>query len=645
MTPLPKPPDRRPLMIYDGDCAFCKRWIKRWQCMTGERVDYATSVDVADRFPEIAPEQFAQAVLLVDEEGTVHSGAAAVYRALVGVPWLGWFDRAYRRWTIFAKVSEWGYSLVARNRRFFSFFTTMLWGKKLEPPTFIFSSWLFLRLLGCVALIAFISYWVQASGLVGSEGILPVADFVENARLALDDYEPQAWKFARLPTVFWLNSSNTALHLTFGAGVAASLALIIGICPALASLVIWLLYLSLTVAGQDFLTFQWDILLIEISFLAIFIAPWKGIDRLVRHPAPCRLARWLLWLLLFRLMFESGIVKLQSYGVGGGNTWRDLTALNYHYWSQPLPSWMSWYAHQLPEWFHRFSLRLMLVIELALPFLFLAPRRLRNLAIAGQVLFQILIIVSGNYGFFNLLTLLLCLSLLDDQTLPRRIRAVLSTRSKAKISEPSIIKNTRRLVLVPASIIILMMAVFQLIQSCEDNRKASPTAEWIRSHSQIRAAYIAFTRFHTVNSYGLFRVMTTTRPEIIIEGSNDGQTWKPYIFRYKPVDTNSAPKFIVPHMPRLDWRMWFAGLRYEGSDRIPSWLDKFLEQLFKGNPKVLALLEHNPFPDTPPDHFRIQLYHYTFTNFETRRQTGRWWNRQLLPRYTIQGKIQTQDMD
>ena len=167
-----------------------------------------------------------------------------------------------------------------------------------------------MRLLGCLALCAFISYWIQVEGLIGSEGILPVADYIEKTSQALDEYEPQAWKFARLPTIFWLNSSDLALHLAFGAGVAASVALIIGVCPALASLAIWLLYLSLTIAGQDFLTFQWDILLIETSFLAIFLAPWKGLDRLVRHPAPSRLARWLLWLLLFRLMFESGIAKL-----------------------------------------------------------------------------------------------------------------------------------------------------------------------------------------------------------------------------------------------------------------------------------------------------------------------------------------------
>ena len=642
MAPLPQqtsqPPGQRPLMIYDGDCAFCRRWIKRWQCMTGERVDYAASEDVADRFPEIAPEQFAQAVLLVDEEGTVHSGAAAVYRALADVPRMGWLDRTYRRWNVFAKVSEFAYSLVAGNRRLFSFFTTLLWGKNLEPPSYIFSSWLFLRLFGCLALCAFISYWVQVDGLVGSEGILPVADHIEKTGRALDEYEPQAWKFARLPTIFWLNSSDLALHLTFGAGVAASVALIMGVCPAPASLAIWLLYLSLTVAGQDFLTFQWDILLIETSFLVIFLAPWKGLDRLVRHPAPCRLARWLLWLLLFRLMFESGIVKLQSYGAGGENTWRDLTALNYHYWSQPLPSWISWHIHQLPDWFHRSSHRLMLVIELALPFLFFGPRRLRNFALAGQVLFQILIIASGNYGFFNLLTLLLCLTLLDDQALPRRLRAAMGNRPMKEFFKPDFIRTSRHLILVPASLLILMIGAFQLVQSCEDNRKSSATASWMRSHPQTRRAYNAVRRFHTVNPYGLFRVMTTTRPEIIIEGSNDGQTWEPYIFRYKPVEPDRAPKFLLAHMPRLDWRMWFAGLQFEGSGRLPSWLDKFLVQLFEGNPNVIALLEHNPFPDAPPDHFRIQLYHYTFTNSETRHQTGRWWERRLLPRYTIQGK-------
>ncbi len=137
--------------------------------------------------------------------------------------------------------------------------------------------------------------------------------------------------------------------------------------------------------------------------------------------------------------------------------------------------------------------------------------------------------------------------------------------------------------------------------------------------------------FRTVNHYGLFAIMTTSRPEIIVEGSNDGQTWLPYAFRWKPDNVMQRPRFVAPYMPRLDWQMWFAAL---GNAQHNPWLRHFLERLLQGTPAVVGLLAHNPFPDTPPRYIRAVVYTYHFTDMATRRATGAWWRRERQGLYT-----------
>lgn len=131
--------------------------------------------------------------------------------------------------------------------------------------------------------------------------------------------------------------------------------------------------------------------------------------------------------------------------------------------------------------------------------------------------------------------------------------------------------------------------------------------------------------FASANAYGLFRVMTRDRPELIIEGSQDGTTWLPYEFKWKPGDVNRRPAYCIPHMPRLDWQIWtpFLGARLGQTQ----WLLQFLDRLLKGQPQVLALLEHNPFPNTPPSYLRVLVYDYRFTTFDERARTGAWWHR------------------
>ena len=272
-------------------------------------------------------------------------------------------------------------------------------------PTFFLTRWLFLRLLGVIYLIAFLSLWTQINGLIGSDGILPAERYLSAVReqVGLERY-------LAFPTLCWLNDSDAFLHLLCGGGVFLSLLLIIGVAPVLALTGLWLFYLSLVSVGQSFLSFQWDALLLETGFLAIFFRPASdsaknltGTCSIVRRVV---VARWL----LFRLMFASGVVKLMS----GDPTWGNLTALNFHYETQPLPTVLGWYAHHLPEWFPKAAVAGMFGVEIVVPFLIFAPRRLRFLGAIALVALQLLIAATGNYCFFNLLTVALCVLLFDD---------------------------------------------------------------------------------------------------------------------------------------------------------------------------------------------------------------------------------------
>jgi len=374
--------------------------------------------------------------------------------------------------------------------------------------------------------------------------------------------------------------------------------------------------LSLTIAGQTFLSFQWDILLIETGFLSIFLAPWRlrlkrGVD-----PPISRAAIFLLKLLLFKLMIMSGVVKLTS----GDDSWWDLTALDYHYWSQPLPTVIGWWADQSPEWFKKFSVAFCLVVEIIVPFFIWAPRRLRLLACGLLVVLQIAIAATGTYCFFNLLTIALCLLLIDD-SIWRRQRGALQADggTRAVVSH-----FADRLSIYATAIVIVFTLPLngRLIYGA-----FAPEAEWSPLLGRI---YARAESLRIVNGYGLFRVMTKDRREIVIEGSADGIDWQPYEFRWKPGDVMRPPGWCAPHQPRLDWQMWFAAL---GSYRQNSWFVQTVICLLHGKSEVTALFERNPFSQTPPRYVRATLYRYRFTTAKEHRETGAWWKRQELGEY------------
>lgn len=270
----------------------------------------------------------------------------------------------------------------------------------------VISSWLFIRWMALIYLVAFWSLAAQIIGLVGSHGVLPAGDF-----LHFIFQDAGSRRFWVAPTLCWLNHSDAFLLFLSWGGVVLSILLLIGVMPVLMAFLLWFFYLSLTVVGQDFLAFQWDNLLLEAGFLLIFLAPYPWLIQKKPSVRPSVIIIWLLRWLLFRLMFESGLVKLLS----GDLNWSHLTALTYHYWTQPLPNVVSWYANQLPLWFQKFSCAVMFVIELFIPFFIFCGRWPRLIAFFGISGLQLLIILTGNFCFFNLLAIALCLTLLEDE--------------------------------------------------------------------------------------------------------------------------------------------------------------------------------------------------------------------------------------
>jgi lipase maturation factor 1 len=574
----------RPVLIYDGHCGFCRIWLDYWRRLTGDRIEYIASQEVGDRFPQIPSEAYSKAVQCVRPDGTVASGARAVFESLGKerlYPWI-------------SGPCELAYRIIARHRDWFYQITRFTFGTRIEPTRFDATQWLFLRALALIYAVAFGSLAFQVTGLFGEHGILPVGQFLASvARTG------SALRFLALPSLLWIASDDTTLvGLCFAGVILSSMLLLTGFARGkferLILTLLFILYLSFASAGQEFLSFQWDSLLLEAGFLAIFLG---------RN----RIAPWLFRWLVFRLYFLSGAVKLLS----GDPNWRNLSAAAFHWHTQPLPTVLAWYADKLPTGFQHFATAAALGMELALPFLIFFPRRMRIFGAWGLIGMQLVILATGNYTFFNLLTIALTLFLFDDQALARFVpaqnRETLPDRSAGRV---------------PAIAVALVVMVLSLSHLLETFTGRVPAV--------LNTALRYTAPLQIVNTYGLFAVMTTERIEIILEGSADGETWQPYEFKYKPGDVKRAPAWVAPHQPRLDWQMWFAALsNYQANP----WFASLTLRLLEGSPEVAGLLESNPFPRQPPRYIRATAYEYTFTDRETRRRTGAWWKREQRGSY------------
>jgi hypothetical protein len=463
----------------------------------------------------------------------------------------------------------------------------------LEPAEhYQLSACLFLKLLALIYFAAFFSLSGQIAGLAGSQGILPFQEVLENARNSLGI---SAWW--KIPNLFWVNGSDPALQAAGYAGCLFATLLLLGIWPRISLVALYILYLSLFHAGQTFLTFQWDTLLLETGFLAIF---------LVKQPS--RLVILLFYWLLFRLRFLSGISKLLS----GDPAWSGLYALDFYFETQPLPHAGAWYAHQLPEGILQLGALLVLFLEIFVPFFIFLPRPFRIFAALSTIALQLLIIATSNHNFINLLTILLCLLLLDDRIIGRFLPARLKNPPATKDVTT---RRPERIFLALVTLIILPTSLVTGWQMLSGSTLSRPVYETTR-----------LIRFYGLgHTYHVFPTMQLERHELQVEGSYDGKHWQAYDFRYKPGPLDRRPAFIVPHQPRLDWMIWFVPGQH---DENLYWFDRFLQRLHENSPSVTALLRENPFAEKPPRYLRAQVYRYRFTTPEERQRSGNWWKRQ-----------------
>ena len=440
---------------------------------------------------------------------------------------------------------------------------------------------LFLRLFGVILAVAFASLGVQARVLWGARGLLPACPVAESMG----------------PTLFRFWCTDAALVGAAVLGIVVSLGLVFLVAPRWCLVACWLLYFSFVSVGQDFLWFQWDNLLLETAFFTLFVTPGglRPLDAPPPHPIAVFLMQWL----LFRLMVESGAAKL----LAGDPTWRDLTAMATYYETAPLPTWVGWWMHQLPLWMHRASSVATMVVEIGAPLCIWGPRLLRRMAVLAMLGFQVFVILTANYGFFNYLSAALCLWALDDTDLGRHESAA---RKRSLFADVGL--GAAALVLVPLTLIPFL----PFLQLRGLARAVAPIEDVLND-------------YRSINAYHLFASMTLVRREPVIEGSSDGVTWLPYEFDYKPGDPGRAPPFVAPHQPRVDFQLWFLLLGRRGAP----YFDALLDRMLHDPDAVASLFATNPFPDAPPEQVRVAVYRYRFSDWRTRRDTGAWWAREL----------------
>ncbi|HXW89809.1 MAG TPA: lipase maturation factor family protein [Terriglobales bacterium] len=495
----------------------------------------------------------------------------------------------------------------------------------------LIARWLFLRALGLIYFSAFFPLAFQIRGLIGPEGILPAAGYLEAVAASF----PHTTRVWYAPTLLWFSSGSRMLLALCCIGMAASITLLLNLWPRGMLVVCFLCFLSFVSAAQDFSGYQSDGMLLEAGFLSLFFAPPGFRPHLGRFHPPSHASWFLLLWEWFRIYFESGVVKLASHDP----QWRNFTAIDEYYQNSPLPTWIGWYVQHLPHRFHAATVYATLALELGLVWMCFLPRRFKTLCFFIVTPWQIGVILTANYTFLNYLVLALGFLLLDDRFFSdwaSRIRDFRRAALRESGSCPSPAAT-------PAT--LTEKAAVQPVRWAAHALKglvAAGVLSWIFYVSTAELIWIfgraplptspvlALEPFRIANQYGLFAVMTRGRYEVEFEGSEDGQQWVAYPFRYKPQDLNQPPGIYAPYQPRLDWNLWFASL---GSWREYPIVPNTEVRLLQGAKDVLALFAGNPFPSAPPHEVRAVLWQYWFTSMAEKRATGLWWRRQFLGLY------------
>lgn len=468
----------------------------------------------------------------------------------------------------------------------------------LQAPDYWLTRLVIERALGAIYLVAFLVAVNQFRPLLGENGLLPAPLFLSRV------------SFLQAPSVFHLRYSDPLLLAVSWTGVALSLVVVVGVVdvlPAWISIFVWFalwaLYQSIVNVGQIFYGFGWETLLLEAGFLAIFLGtgPAMPLWPLIL------LFRWL----VFRVEFGAGLIKLR-----GDRCWRELTCLNYHHETQPMPNPLSWFFHHLPKPLHRVEVLGNFFAQLVVPFFLFTPQPIASIAGAIIVLTQGWLVLSGNFSWLNFLTMALAFSAFDDRALSLLI----------PIAHPHLapLPLWWQVAVVAVTLLVLVLSY-------------RPARNLISPHQLMN---FSFDPFHLVNTYGAFGSVTRERYEIVVEGNADPGGaeggWKAYEFKGKPGDPRKVPRQFAPYHLRLDWLMWFAAME---SPFRHQWLIAFAVKLLEGDRATLKLLRHNPFPDRPPAVLRAGLYRYRFSSWGQLRRDGLWWARsyesEYLPALTL----------
>jgi hypothetical protein len=493
-----------------------------------------------------------------------------------------------------------------------------MFGPDPSRPGYLAARWVFLRGLGLIFFSAFYSLVFQIRGLIGPHGILPAQDYLGEVASNLG-----GWRFWFAPSVFWWSASDRALLAVCIVGMLASAVLALNLCPRGMLVVCLIAFVSFIGVAREFASYQSDGMLLEAGFISLFFAPSGWRPRWGVSDPPSRASQLLLVWLLFRIYFESGIAKI----IGHDPEWRNFTAMDQYYQNGPLPTWIAWYAHHLPHWFHAATAGLTLSLEFVLIFAVFLPRRARILLFFIITPWQIGIILTSNYAFLNYLVLLLGILILDDKflarLLPKVMRDAVGSESaeiiEAKLGRTSGWKAGFRLWAQGFFLTWIFYATSVLLLSMLTGAEPLPTGP-VRVLQPFRFA----------NDFGLFGVMTRDRFEIEFEGSRDGRSWIAYPFRNKPQDLKAPPRIYAPYQPRFDWNLWFASL---GSWRENPFVLQTERRLLEGEPDVLALFAGNPFPGQPPQQVRAVIWQYWFSDWKEKHEQGLWWTREKIGLY------------
>jgi Lipase maturation factor len=459
---------------------------------------------------------------------------------------------------------------------------------ELGAPDYSFARFLIERGLAAIYLIGFVVALDQFPALAGEHGFEPAPEVLARAR------------FRDAPTIFhWVRFTDARLRALAVIGIAVSFTLLVGLPQAaplpvgmLAWFVLWVGYQSISNIGGTFYSFGWETLLLEAGFLAIFL----GNDAVAPPLIVLFAYRWV----GFRVEFGAGLIKLR-----GDPCWRDLTCMEFHHETQPMPNPLSWFFYHLPRPLHRIEAVGNFVAQLVLPWGLFLPQPFASIAAILMVGTQLYLVVSGNYAWLNWVTIVVMTAALADPVL----RAVLPISTPAYGPTPVWFDG----VVIALGLLVVVLSYF-------------PVRNLLSRHQAMNAS---FDPFRLVNTYGAFGSVSRVRDEIVVEGTladdvGPDTDWREYGFRGKPGDLRRVPPQVAPYHYRLDWLMWFLPLSPLYGER---WFVPFLIKLLEADRATLRLLRSNPFPDGPPTLVRARRFRYRFTSWAEWRRTGEWWSR------------------